>query len=69
MMITNAAAVLQHGITSEQRDWLAQHQSVTSTPHFQSFGGNAVKKPLVVQNENTGHDVLRWVENWCVVLS
>lgn len=64
MMIANGAAVLRHGLNSEQRDWLSERQSVSSTPQNQAFGGNVVKKPLVVHNEHTGHDVLRWVETW-----
>jgi Taurine catabolism dioxygenase TauD, TfdA family len=63
-MIANGAEVLNSGLTPAQRDWLRERSSISFTPKNEAFGGNPFKMPLVIHNEHSGHDVIRWLESW-----
>jgi len=63
-MVTNGADALKYGLTAEQREWLSTRRSISFTPKNQAFGGNLVNMPLIMKNEYTGHDCIRWLESW-----
>jgi alpha-ketoglutarate-dependent taurine dioxygenase len=63
-MVTNGADVLNKGLNAAQREWLRGRRSISFTPKNQAFGGNLVNMPLIIHNDHTGHDVIRWLESW-----
>ncbi|KAF8579389.1 Clavaminate synthase-like protein [Ramaria rubella] len=63
-LITNTADLICHGLTASQRDWLSGKKYSVFTPANKVFGGELLTLPIIMRNENTGHDVLRWHEPW-----
>ncbi|KAF8886932.1 Pyoverdine/dityrosine biosynthesis protein-domain-containing protein [Infundibulicybe gibba] len=63
-LLSNTADLLQHGISPAVREWLSKMTYSVYTPQNKVFGGDILKLPLVMRNEATGHDVLRWHEHW-----
>lgn len=63
-LLTNTNNLLQHGLTTAERDWLEKRTYSVFTPLNQVFGGDILKLPIIMQNEETEHNVLRWHEAW-----
>lgn len=63
-LLTNTNDLMQLGLTEAQRKWLEDKTFSIFTPANKVFGGDHLKLPLVMKNDGTGHDVLRWHENW-----
>lgn len=65
-MITNGADVFRDGLTQEQRDWLSARTTTVFTPANMAFGGSKIERDMVIRDEYTGRDALRWLELWSV---
>ncbi|KAH8804237.1 Pyoverdine/dityrosine biosynthesis protein-domain-containing protein [Flagelloscypha sp. PMI_526] len=63
-LLTNTNHVLRFGLTTAERDWLESRTYSVFTPLNQVFGGDLLKLPIIMKNDETGHDVLRWHEHW-----
>ncbi|KAH8798042.1 Pyoverdine/dityrosine biosynthesis protein-domain-containing protein [Flagelloscypha sp. PMI_526] len=63
-LLTNTDYVLRFGLTNAERDWLKNKTYSVFTPLNQVFGGDLLKLPIIMQNEETSHDIIRWHEDW-----
>ncbi|KAF5318287.1 hypothetical protein D9758_018885 [Tetrapyrgos nigripes] len=63
-ILTNTAEILRYGVTHLQKELLSSKNFTVFTPKNAVFGGDHLKLPLVMQNELTGHEVLRWNDPW-----
>ncbi|KAF8886930.1 Pyoverdine/dityrosine biosynthesis protein-domain-containing protein [Infundibulicybe gibba] len=63
-LLTNTAELLKQSLTAQQREWLSKTTWSVYTPQNTVFGGDHLKLPLVMHNDATGHEILRWHESW-----
>ncbi|KZV83230.1 Clavaminate synthase-like protein [Exidia glandulosa HHB12029] len=63
-LFTNTHMLLQQGVNHALLEKMKLLDWSVFTPQNKNFGGEPLKIPLVHRHEATGHDVLRWHEDW-----
>ncbi|KZV89799.1 Clavaminate synthase-like protein [Exidia glandulosa HHB12029] len=63
-LFTNTHMLLQQGVNPTLLEKMKLLDWSVFTPQNKNFGGEPLKIPLVHRHEATGHDVLRWHEDW-----